>query len=77
MGRRDGTTAARTLSWEQELELLIGPLDAPEGQDNKVFSAERSAFASEEERKAAWLDHRETIVEECLKGRPWAEERYD
>ena len=77
MGRRDGTIAVSTLTFEQELELLCGPHDAPEGQDNKVFVAERSAFASEEERKAAWLDHTEMIIEECLKGRPWAAERYD
>ena len=61
------------LTWDQSLELMIGPNDG----GAKKFERERSSFGSEEERRKAWEAHREQVVEWCLQGRPWAEEHYD
>lgn len=63
----DGPTE---LTWDQDIELLVGPRD-------DEFDPERSHFDSEEERRQAWLLHRERITEWCLQGRPWAAEHYD
>ena len=69
-----------TLTGDQDMELLCGPYigpDWPNDGGTKEFRRERSNFASEEERRQAWLAHRERITEWCLQGRPWAAEHYD
>jgi hypothetical protein len=53
----------RELTWEQELELFLGPR-----------SAGQSAYASEAERREAWGTHREQFMEHT---RPWAWWKYD
>lgn len=74
------TPAFRELTWEQKLELLIGPGIGP-GWPNDggtaEFRPERSNFDSEAERREAWEAHRDLIREWCLVGIPWAQERYE
>ncbi len=68
------------LTWDQEMELLCGPYIGPNWPNDggtKEFRRERSNFASEEERRQAWLLHRERIIEWSQSGRPWAAEHYE
>ena len=70
------------LTWQQEMELLCGPYIGPNWPDDpdesKVFIPERSNFASEEERREAWLAHRERITDWAPDWtRPWAAEHFE
>lgn len=59
--------ASRPLTWEQKWELLIGPnlrIPAP--------------FANDDERRAAWEEHREELKASINPGTTsWAEDWYD
>jgi hypothetical protein len=61
--RRD---APAKLTLDQELELLCGPLIGPNWPNDggtPMFRPERSNFASEEERRAAWEANRERLID--------------
>jgi hypothetical protein len=57
--------ALAELSWEQLLELIIGP------------HASGSEFDSDEQRRAAWLIHRDRILADSMNGEAWGQEHYD
>ena len=56
--------APRQLTWDEDLELICGPAGGPDDQDDdQAFDPERSDFASEAERRAAWFANRERLLE--------------
>jgi hypothetical protein len=68
MARFHVESMRRELSADEELELIIGPGHVPGETETTSY------FESEGARRAAWLAHRDEILEGYPKA--WAEERY-
>ena len=67
-----GHPAQRQLTFDEELELIIGPAHEVGDPEQRPVSN----FPSDEDRREAWLAHERQIREACLRGEPWAAQRY-